>query len=150
LSCHAARLPRDVVWVADPSGAAECAELRVAGFKVLPGHNAIRAGIAAVQARVRGRTLRVVDGACPNLLAEGGLYCYDEAPQEKWGEQPVGAYDHALDALRYLVCHLDQRRLARPCAPDSPLTPDSTSLPPAKKRKIGCDFNNPDIWTRLF
>jgi hypothetical protein len=150
LSYHAAHLPRDVTWAADPSGAAERHELRLAGFNVHPGNNAIRAGIAAVQARIRNGTLKIIAGACPNLLAEAGLYRYDEAPAERAGEQPIGEYDHALDALRYLICHLDQRRLARPCAADSPLTPDSTPLqPPPNNFKIGCDFHDPAIWTRF-
>jgi hypothetical protein len=149
LSYHAARLPRDVLWVADPSGAAERAEMIRAGYTVYQGQNAIRVGIGAVQARIRRRTLRIIKDACPNLLAEAGLYCYNEASPEKCGGHPIGAYDHALDALRYLICHLDQNRLAKPRAPDSPLTPDSDPLQP-KKFKIGCDFNNPAIWTTIF
>jgi hypothetical protein len=148
LSYHAARLPRDVIWAADPSGAAERAELRLASFLVHPGHNAIRPGIAAVQARIQSGRLRILQDACPNLLAEAALYCYQEAPQEKWAEQPIGAYDHALDALRYLICHLDQRRLARPTAPDSPLTPDSTPLQP-QKPEWWRRLHDESIWTRI-
>jgi hypothetical protein len=151
LSYHAARLPRDVLWVADPSGAAERAELILGGLKVLPGKNAIRAGIAAVQNRIVNRTLRIVEGACPNLLAEGGLYSYGEGPQEHWDEQPIGAYDHALDALRYLIYRLDERRMGRPTAPDSPLPPDSNPPQPEKKQppEWWVRLNDPSIWTRI-
>jgi hypothetical protein len=149
LSYHAARLPRAVSWVADPSGAAEIAELRAAGFKVWPGRNAIRPGIAAVQARILQGTLRIVAGACPSLLDEAGLFCYDETPAEKRGENPVGAYDHALDALRYLICHLDRHRQARTTAQDSPLTPDATPQPQPPEPEWRRRFNNPDIWTRI-
>jgi hypothetical protein len=37
LSYHAERLPRGYTWYADPSGANEIAELRMANFSVLPG-----------------------------------------------------------------------------------------------------------------
>jgi hypothetical protein len=151
LSYHAARLPRDVLWVADPSGAGERAELTLGGLKVLPGNNAIRAGIAAVQNRIVNRTLRIVDGACPNLLAEAGLYSYGEGPQEHWDEQPIGAYDHALDALRYLIYRLDQRRMGRPSAPDAPLPPGPNPPQPEKKQppEWWLRLNDPSIWTRI-
>jgi hypothetical protein len=152
LSYHAARLPREVSWVCDPSGAAERAELRAAGYSIRPGHNAIRAGIAAVQARVRHGTLRIVAGACPNLLAEAGLYHYDEEATDQRNEQPIGAYDHALDALRYLVSQLDRRRLALPTAADSPLTPDSAPMaPPAPKKPTFWQMMRDErLWTRVW
>jgi hypothetical protein len=40
LSYHAAHLPRDVMWHADPSGANERAELCCAGFTVREGKTA--------------------------------------------------------------------------------------------------------------
>jgi hypothetical protein len=52
LSYHAQHLPRDVTWYADPSGATERCELRLAGFVVREGNNALRPGIAAVSARL--------------------------------------------------------------------------------------------------
>src|SRR5262245_50681108 len=111
LSYHAARLPRDVTWYADPSGATERAELRCAGFKVLAGGNALRPGIAAVTARLEGGTLQVLRGRCPNLLAEAGLYRYEAAAD---AEAPLDEHNHALAALRYLVSRLDEHRMARP------------------------------------
>ena len=73
----------------------------------------MRSGIAAVQARIQSGALRILEGACPNLIAEAGMYRYDDAPQEQWVEQPIGEYDHALDALRYLISRLDEHRQAR-------------------------------------
>src|SRR5271168_3589882 len=52
LSHHAAHLPKDVTWYADPSGANEICELRCAGFVVRKGNNDLRPGIAAVRARL--------------------------------------------------------------------------------------------------
>ena len=50
LCYHITRLPRDVDWYADSSGANEIAELRCAGFTVNKGVNALALGIAAVSA----------------------------------------------------------------------------------------------------
>jgi hypothetical protein len=72
LSYHAQHLPRDVIWYADPSGATERSELRCAGLVIREGRNDVRPGIAAISARLEDGTLRVLDGACPNLLAEAG------------------------------------------------------------------------------
>ena len=87
-------------------GGGDIAELRCAGFTVRRGTNAVRSGIAAVSARLQAGTLRVVEGCCPNLLAEAGLY------REGDGETPEKEHDHALDALRYLISRLDARRMA--------------------------------------
>ncbi len=119
LSHHAVFLPRDVLWQADPSGATEIAGLRHANFKVLPAKNAVRPGIAAVTARLRQGTLRVLAGRCPNLLAEAGLYRWDPAG-DKNTETPEPDHNHALDALRYLIMRLDARHLARPAAAAPP------------------------------
>src|SRR5207237_569807 len=78
------------------------------------GENDIRLGIAAVSARLRTGRLKVLRGACVNLLAEARLYRYP-TPGERAlrGENPVDEYNHALDALRYLVSRLDAHLLAR-------------------------------------
>jgi Terminase RNaseH-like domain/Terminase large subunit, T4likevirus-type, N-terminal len=106
LSYHAEKLPREVMWYADPAGASEIAELRCAGFMVRQAKNAKRIGIAAVSARLQNGTLRVLQGCCPNLLAEAGLYRFGD------GEMPVDEHNHALDALRYLISRLDAGHLA--------------------------------------
>jgi hypothetical protein len=118
LCYHAERLPRDVVWYADPSGATERSELCCANLKVAAGINAVRLGIAAVTARLANGGLRVVEGACPNLLAEACLYRYPEAG-EGGSENPLDEHNHALAALRYLISRLDERRMARFRAPNS-------------------------------
>lgn len=118
LSHHATHLPRDVTWYADPAGANERSELRCAGFVVRSGDNALRPGIAAVSARIENGSLRVIQGACPNLLAEAELYRYGDDKQTE--ETPLDEHNHALAALRYLISRLDAGkqvgRLARPRA----------------------------------
>jgi hypothetical protein len=81
---------------ATASSATERYELRCAGLVVREGANALRPGIAAVTARLESGTLRVVEGRCPNLLAEAGLYRYSDDPRGRRGwtqrnlQQPPG------------------------------------------------------------
>lgn len=110
VSHHATKLPRGVTWYADPSGANEISELRCAGVSVLPGKNALTPGLAAVTSRLEAGTLRAIEGRCPHLLAEAGLYRYDDTPFSRRGETPLDAHNHALAALRYLIYRLDFRR----------------------------------------
>ena len=106
LSDHAAALPRDVMWHADPAGATEISELSRAGLKVRRGDNNIRRGIALVTARIRTGRLKVSQ-ACVNLIAEARLYRYPTpAERELVGENPIDAHNHALAALRYLASRL--------------------------------------------
>jgi Terminase large subunit, T4likevirus-type, N-terminal/Terminase RNaseH-like domain len=153
-SWHAARLPREVTWFADPHGASEIAEFRKAGLNVRKGRaTSVHNGIAAVQTRIRTGTLKIVDGACPNLLNEAGLYRWDDAPEDNRSEQPADGYDHALDALRYLIGRLDEGK--PPVAvtpPPSPNTDPNAAPPPppAKKRKPWLRYDNEALWTTIW
>jgi hypothetical protein len=111
---HAAALPRDVLWYADPAGRTETEELRRANLKVNPGTNDIQAGIAAVTARLRTGRLKVRRRGSPNLLAEAKLYRYAGAREGQGNsEVPIDDHNHALAALRYLISKLDAGFLAR-------------------------------------
>ncbi len=147
LSHHAARLPREVAWYADPSGANERCELRLAGFCVRAGSNTLRPGIAAVSARLEAGLLKVVAGRCPNLLAEAGLYRYSDDPRERHAEVPVDEQNHALSALRYLVSGLDARHLAGRRGPPA-AGPDGPE-PPPHKAKPWLRLDNEELWTRF-
>ncbi len=141
LSYHAERLPRDVTWYADPSGANERCELRCAGFAVREGDNALRPGIAAVSARLENGTLRVVAGCCPNLLAEAALYRYADGPQDRHAETPADEHNHALGALRYLISKLDARWMARPRPAAGPGGP-----PERKPARPWLRLDNEALW----
>jgi hypothetical protein len=135
---HARALPRGIMWYADPSGRTEIEELRVAGHVVRAGANALRAGIAAVTARVRTGRLKVSGRRCPNLVAEAQLYRYAAGG----GEEPLDENNHALAAVRYLIASLDQHRQAKP---RSGAAPSVVGTPPAPTKPR----NDERLWTTL-
>jgi hypothetical protein len=164
LAYHVQHLPRGVTWYADPEGAREIKELHCAGLTIRKGDNARRPGITAVRARLENGTLRIVEGACPNLLREARLYRYDADATRS--EDPVKEHDHALDALRYLISKLDWKKLGwmrrgelpadGPAAPvpDAPPAPTSGSSPaiqppPQPKPRRWLSIHNEALWTRL-
>jgi hypothetical protein len=110
---HVRHLPHGVYWYADPSAAGDRAALLRGGFKVVPATNAIRLGITAVTARLRSGGLKILAGRCPHLLAEAGLYRWADATSDANGESPEDDHNHAMDALRYLVMGIDERRLGK-------------------------------------
>jgi hypothetical protein len=149
ISYHATRLPRDVMWYADPSGANERSELRLADFKVCKGDNSLRPGLARVSARLDAGTLKVVEGTCPNLLAEAALYRYSDEPVEHRAEVPVDEHNHALSALRYLLSRLDARRMS--ARPSADLTTDADdTLPQPRRKDPWLRLDNEELWTRIW
>jgi len=127
LSEHAAALPREVQWYADPAGRGDIEELRLRNLKVLPGENELCRGIALVSARIRTGRLRVLP-ACVNLIAEAQLYRYPtERERIIHGENPIDDHNHALAALRYLIARIDARPKTggstAPSPPPPPLDP---------------------------
>ncbi|HLJ95956.1 MAG TPA: terminase large subunit [Gemmataceae bacterium] len=87
------------------------------------GMNRILPGIQAVTARINTGRLKV-SRACTNLLAEAGLYRYPTPEERKIrGENPIDENNHALAALRYMVCGIDRVRdlNARAPRPAEPL-----------------------------
>ena len=150
LSYHASKLPRNVMWYADPSGATERTELRLADFKIAKGDNALRPGLARISARLEAGTLKVVDGACPNLLAEAALYRYSDDPAERKAEVPVDEHNHALSALRYLLSRLDARRMTtRPSSSEDAPPPDDepADAAPQPRQRPWLRLDNEQLWT---
>ena len=120
LADHAAALPKDVTWYADPAGATEIAELRRADFVVRKGDNTLRRGIALVTARIRTGRLKV-HPRCANLIAEARLYRWPTATERAaLGENPIDAHNHALAALRYLVTRLEVGRRSQQTGDTAP------------------------------
>jgi hypothetical protein len=146
---HARHLPKNVIWYADPAGAQESASLRGLGFAVRNGYNDIRAGIALIRARLQTGRLKVVAGACPNLLAEAKLYRYpsvqDGRPRT---EVPVDDHNHALAALRYLISRIDAHAFHKLCKTEAkdgkPETSDKSHVPRPK-----LDIRNEEHWSPI-
>jgi hypothetical protein len=146
LSYHAAHLPRDVTWYCDPHDPGQREELRAAGFAIRPAKAAVRAGIAAVQNRIRNGTLRILEGACPNLLEEASLYRWDDAPNETRSEDPRDGYDHGMDSMRYMIFSIDRGKVARLASAGPPPT-DGNAPPPPKKPWLR--YDNEALWTHI-
>jgi hypothetical protein len=146
IQIHAAALPRNVYFYADPAGATDSGALRYAGLVVRKGINDIPAGIAAVTARLRTGRLKVHRGNCVNLLEEAKLYRYPQTVRgEDASETPIKGHDHALDALRYLVSRIDGGFIARFQGRGK-----GDSDPQAKPKRPYLSIYNEDLWTRLF
>jgi hypothetical protein len=157
LDIHANHLPRDVTWYADPSSPKDISDLISGGFTVRAGDHEIRPGIAAVRGRMENGTLKVLEGACPNLLAEASMYRYKTEVGTVQSENPFPEYNHALDALRYLISRIDARLMARfrqkamtDPVPGAP--PGDAPAPPPKPRQPHWTvrWSDPDLWTRIF
>lgn len=104
------------------TGRSDQAEFADHGIYVIPGQNAVMAGINHVKERIAAEKLKVTAN-CVELRAEFKRYRWtkntnrsENAPPER----PVKKDDHALDALRYIVA-------ARPLAPsrDAPSPSDT-------------------------
>ena len=79
----------------------------------LPARKAIKKidlGIRSLAARIRTGRLKVFR-SCTNVIREAGLYRYHTEEEQKVPtDNPVKEYDHAMDALRYLVAGVDRPR----------------------------------------
>jgi hypothetical protein len=110
---HAAALPRNVTWFADPEDPGQAATLRKRGLTVRKANNDILSGIAMVTARIRTGRLKVLS-SCANLIAEARRYRWPtEAERAVRGEKPVSVDNHAMDALRYVVSKMPERSRRR-------------------------------------
>lgn len=154
LNQHAAQLPRAATWYADPAGANEIAELRCGGFVVRRGDNSLRAGIAAVTARIQTGRLKVLADRCPHLLAEARLYRYPSHTDRGVDqENPIDEHNHALAALRYLISRLDHRFMAR-IRRSASMAPPSAEAGPAEdesrdKQRKWLSLHNEALWTPI-
>jgi hypothetical protein len=155
LNQHAAKLPRSVYWYADPAGASEIAELRCGGFVVRRGDNALRAGLAAVTARIQTGRLKVLAERCPHLSAEARLYRYpSHSDRGADRENPVDEHNHALAALRYLVSRLDHRFMVRLRRGADERQPDAEEAANQanevrERQRSWLSIHNESLWTPL-
>jgi hypothetical protein len=156
LSYHVEYLPRHVYWWADPSGASLIAEMRRADYRIVKGNNDIDHGIQAVHARLQSGRLRILQGCCPQLLAEAQLYRYETDELGRRTGKPLKDNDHALDALRYLISGLDvgflarlRKKLPQRQAASAYPVPKGGAVLRRPERKVLSIYNEA-LWTPLF
>jgi hypothetical protein len=165
LDTLAGELSKEVVWYADPAGERETKELKRAGLKIVDSINNRRMGMQAVNARIASGRLKILHNTCPNLLAEAAEYRFREREDDRGSETDTLGSDHAVDALRYLVCKLDQNFMAKRRKPgksaDAPLElipaeyaakgkivpEDVKHLREAKKQRKWLSYHNEALWT---
>jgi hypothetical protein len=111
LKKHVLALPKDTRWFADPSRPDSIRELRSADVVVNKAKNSILVGVDAVNTRIYEGTLLIADH-CRAVFAEANEYRYPEKDDETKGDRPVDGFNHALDALRYLVMGVDYGAVA--------------------------------------
>lgn len=88
----------------DPSAASFKLELRRRSnaLTILDAKNDVLNGIRIVSLRLATGDLKI-SKTCKNLIQEFQSYVWDGKKAEKGLDEPVKAYDHALDALRYVL-----------------------------------------------
>lgn len=108
MESHAANIKRGYLekkcirrWM-DPSAAQAQADLAALGINTYPAKNDIQAGINAVSRCFEENRL-FISRTCVATLKEIGQYAYPDKGSKNKGEVPIDAWNHAMDALRYIV-----------------------------------------------
>ena len=133
--------PQIDCFVVDPSSAGLRASMRNVGLDAIPANNAVFTGIQSVAGRLcndpSGKPRLVVHRKCSNLLREFGSYEWMSNQDGSNKDQPKKEHDHALDALRYSIVHIDGLRS----------TPSIRSIDGiGDNAKMNPRFND-DLWT---
>lgn len=103
-------------WTVADHDAQDCAEMGACGINTRPAQKDVTRGIQKVKARIvkqkDGRPRLFVHERCTNLLREFGQYRWQEAKENREEkEEPLKQNDHAMDALRYMVMELDNKKV---------------------------------------
>lgn len=119
----------------DPSRPEIIKQMRRWGIPCVP-HKVkmIDTGIALVESRLNAGYLKVYS-CCVNTIREAGEYEY---PKDRAGDRktvPVDKNNHAMDALRYLICGMDYGRTLA----FAPQVTVEDELPEAIQRRLGQD-----------
>lgn len=97
------------IVIYDPSAALIGAEISNMGFKTIKADNDIKIGLNRVRSKLSVRYDSpdiIVDDNCLNVITEFENYAYD-----KDTEKPKDCNNHAMDALRYIVNYIDNKRI---------------------------------------
>lgn len=86
----------------DPSAASFQVELKRRGLPVLEANNDVIDGIRSVATRLSVGDLKIALG-CKHLIRELQSYAWDPKSAKTGQDKPLKQFDHACDALRYVV-----------------------------------------------
>lgn len=89
--------------IIDPSATSLINLFKQNNIKVKEADNAVIDGINVVLNWLDEERIHIIAEKCPELLKEFAAYIWDAKAQERGEDKPVKQYDHALDALRYLL-----------------------------------------------
>lgn len=89
--------------IIDPSASSLIVAAMKSGISTIKANNDVLEGIRMVYVLLATGHILINKDNCPNLINELGLYVWNEKRSENGKEEPVKQFDHALDALRYLV-----------------------------------------------
>lgn len=96
--------------------AQDSAELSACSVSTRPAQKDVIRGIQKLKARLAvqedGRPRLTISPKCTNLIREFGSYRWNETKEGRNDkEEPVKENDHAMDALRYMVMELDNKKV---------------------------------------
>lgn len=97
--------------IIDPSAASLKAELRARGYLTKDADNEVLVGIRRTASALQQRKLKINKENCPKLIGEFGGYIWDAKAQERGVEKPIKENDHAMDAMRYFVNTIMNKRI---------------------------------------
>jgi PBSX family phage terminase large subunit len=87
----------------DPSAKGFMLQLHEEGIRgIFQADNEVLKGIEIVSSIIDNDMLRILSH-CEKTIAEFGAYRWDPKAQEKGEDKPIKQFDHAMDALRYVV-----------------------------------------------
>ena len=89
--------------VVDPSASSFIVAAHKRGIRTMKANNDVEEGIRLVYSLVNTGHIKVNRDRCPRLVAEFGLYIWNEKRSELGKEEVIKQNDHCLDALRYAV-----------------------------------------------
>lgn len=124
-------------WM-DPSAAQAQADLAGLGVNTYPAKNDIQAGINAVSRCIEEGRL-FISRNCVRTLGEIGMYAYPDKGSKNKGEVPVDAWNHAMDALRYVIYAEEGYNKHHPylaMGPDGKLTLEGLDEPNPKSNRL--------------
>ena len=106
---HARALPRHCMYWADPSRPDSIRDLRNAGLTVRPGKvRSIATGVDIVNEWLYGGWVKI-HPSCVAIIAESHEYAYPQKDDDVSGDDPIDEFNHASDALRYLLANVNKR-----------------------------------------